>query len=265
MQGAKILLLDDDRETRWALATVLRREGGQVTEGGDGEEGMRFLLRARYDLCISDVCMPALGGYGLYAALRYGASPDLEWARTMPVLLISGKVAPRDLAQALDAGVDDFIEKPCDPEEFKARVRAVLRRSKLMYGPKTRTHGSLGDFGMASLAQAIHLGGRTARVSVQTHTTHAIVDFHRGQISHAQYEEMGGSLRGEEAAVRGLALEDGLFEILPVPESAARSVFEDTPGLLLRAATLRDETGEIARLGPIPGSLPVSGPPGSGA
>ena len=50
MQGTRVLLLEDDRETRWALATVLRREGCRVTEGANGEDGLRFLARNAYDL-----------------------------------------------------------------------------------------------------------------------------------------------------------------------------------------------------------------------
>lgn len=247
LQGSRILLLDDDRETRWALATVLRREGAQVTEASDGEEGLRFLLRNRYDLCVTDVCMPGLGGFGLYAALRYGDGPELAWAQSLPVMLLSGKVPSRELVAALDAGVDDILEKPCDPEELKARVRAVLRRAKLLAGPRARTHGDLADFGMTALAQALHLGGRSARVCVQSGPAAAVLDFQRGQIGHAQYEDLGSEFRGEDAAIRALALDDGVFEILPVPESSPRTVFEDTPGLLLRAAALRDETGEIEK------------------
>jgi DNA-binding response OmpR family regulator len=263
VHGCRILLIDDDRETRWALATVLRRDGAQVTEASDGEEGLRFLMRGQYDLCISDVCMPGLGGFGLYTAIRYADGPELSWARTLPVILVSGKVAPRDLAQALDAGVEEFLEKPCDPEELKARVRAVLRRNKLIHGSRARTHGDLADFGMTALAQALHLGGRTCRVGVQSDVATALMDFRRGQVCHAQYEEMGETFRGEDGAIRTLALERGLFEFLSLPEAAPRTVFEDTPGLLLRAANYRDQvdTGEIVKACAAPGALPLGRAP----
>lgn len=242
MQGAKILLLDDDRETRWAVATVLRQAGAQVTEGADGEEGLRLLLRQRFDLCLTDVCMPGLGGFGLYTALRFGGGDELEWARTLPVILISGKVPCRELVHALDAGVDDVLEKPFDPEELKARVRSALRRARLVGNTTTRTRGDLADFGMACLAQALHLGGRSARVVVESPVASALLDFHRGAIAHATFLGAEGDFRGAEAAVHALALAEGVFEVVALPDPAPRSVFEDTPGLLLRAATLHDET-----------------------
>ena len=246
MQGSHILLIDDDREIRWALAAILRREGAQVTEGADGEEGLRFLMRGAFDLLITDVCMPGLGGFGLYATLRFGEGPDLDWARTLPVILMSGKVTPRDLAHALDSGVDDVFEKPCDPEEFKARVRAALRRAKLVRGSRARTHGDLSDFGMSALAQALHLSGRSARLSLQSSSASAMLDFHGGQITHARLDVFGAEYRGEEAAIRALGLDDGVFEILKLPDSAPRTVFEDTSALLLRAAAFDDEvTAEV--------------------
>jgi DNA-binding response OmpR family regulator len=242
VQGAKILLLDDDRETRWAFATVLRREGAQVTEGPDGEEGLRQLLRSRFDLLVTDVCMPGLGGFGLYSTLRFGEGEELAWARTLPVILISGKVPCRELVHALDAGVDDVIEKPFDPEELKARVRSTLRRSRLLGTTRTRTRGDLTDFGMTALAQAVHLGGRSARLVVESPVASAVVDFQRGAISHATFLGAEGDFRGAEAAVHALALDAGVFEVAALPDPATRSIFEDTPSLLLRAAALHDET-----------------------
>src|SRR5712672_1938377 len=98
VQDTRILLLEDDRETRWALATVLRREGCRVTEASNGEEGLRFLMRNPFDLCISDVCMPGMGGFGFFAAVRFGDQPELAGRRNVPIILLSGKVPTRELA-----------------------------------------------------------------------------------------------------------------------------------------------------------------------
>jgi DNA-binding response OmpR family regulator len=246
VQGAKILVIDDDRETRWALATVLRRESALVTEAADGEEGLRCLLRGPFDLIVSDVCMPGLGGFGLFAALRFGDSPELESARGTPLILLSGRVPSRDLSQALDAGVDDIMEKPADPEEFKARVRQALRRARALAGPRARTHGDLADFGMTALTQALHMAARSVRISLHAGFVTATVDFHRGRIGHAVYEAPEGDLRGDDAAIRALALAQGTFQFLPLPDSSPHTVFAETPALLLRAAALADEVTQTA-------------------
>lgn len=246
MQGAKILVIDDDRETRWTLGMVLRREGAQVTEAADGEEGLRCLIRSPYDLIVSDVCMPGLGGFGLFAALRFGDGPELEASRVTPIILLSGRVPTRDLSQALDAGVDDIMEKPADPEEFKARVRQSLRRARTLATPRARTHGDLADFGMPALTQALHMAARTVRVVVQAGFVSATLDFHRGRIGNATYEAPEGDLRGDDAATRTLALTQGTFQFIPLPESSPKTVFADTESLLLRAAALADEVTQTA-------------------
>jgi DNA-binding response OmpR family regulator len=241
VQGTRILLLEDDRETRWALATVLRREGCRVTEAQNGEEGLRFLVRNAYDLCISDVCMPGMGGFGFFAAVRFGDNPELLPRRSMPIMLLSGKVPTRELAQALDAGVDEFLEKPVDPEEFKARVRAVLRRSRASNGPTSRTCGDLADFNMTSIAQTLNMSGRNARLKVQSGLVTALLDFQRGNIVNASVEGPAVESKGDSAAIDALGIATGTFEILQIPESVPHTVFVDTPSLMLRAATRTDE------------------------
>lgn len=241
MDQTRILLLEDDNDTRWALATVLRRDGYQVTEAADGELGLRFLSRGTFDLLISDVCMPGLGGFGVFAALRFGEGDQYGEHRDMPVMLTSGRVTSQELARALDAGVDEFIEKPVDPDEFKARVRAVLRRAQAVAAPSARTSGDLADFGMAALAQALHLAGRSARLKVVSGKLSALLDFHLGEIVHAVHERPGHERRGDLAAVEALAIAEGTFEIKAIPESGPRTVTRDTPSLILRSATHADE------------------------
>lgn len=241
MQGARILVIDDAPDTRWALAAILRREGAQVTEAGNGEEALRLLLRTPFDMVIADVCMPGLGGFGLFAALRFGEEPEVVRLQSIPILLISGQVPIRELSNAMDAGVDDILEKPADPEEFKARVRAALRRARSAALPRARTRGDLADFGMAALAQALHLAARNVRLEVQNGSVGATLDFHNGEIAHAVYEEPGGEFRGDEAAVRALGMTLGVFQLTPLPDSLKKTVFCDTGGLLLRAATRSDE------------------------
>ena len=257
MQGTRILLLEDDRETRWALATVLRREGCRVTEATNGEEGLRFLARGGYDLCISDVCMPGMGGFGFFAAVRFGEDPALAERKATPILLLSGKVPTRELAQALDAGVDEFMEKPVDPEEFKARVRAVLRRSRATAAPTARTCGDLSDFSMAALAQTFHAAGRNARIMVQAGPVRAVLDFQLGSIKNATIDGPTMDGKGDAAAVEALGMERGTFEILPVPESVPHTVFVDTPSLILRAAT---RTDEIAVQTPVAAAVAAEAP-----
>jgi DNA-binding response OmpR family regulator len=205
--------LEDDRDTRWALAMVLRQEGAEVTEAPDGREGLGLLSRGQYDLVISDVSMSGLGGFGVFAALRFGDGEKFEAHRSLPMMIVSGRASRGELARALDAGVDEFMVKPVDPDEFKARVRTVLRRARRAAPPQARTSGDLRDFGMRSLGQALHTAGRTARLMVQCGDRCGVLDFLNGRIVHAEYEAPGVADRGETAAVDVLALEDGVCAV----------------------------------------------------
>jgi len=247
VQGARILLVDPERDSRWELATALRRDGAEVAEAREGAEGLRFLARADFDVCLCQLGVPDLGGFGVFAALRFGREPQLERMRRIPFLLLCPQGGAADVAHALDAGVDDVVTVPCDAEELKARVRAALRRAKLVRGPTARTQGNLADFGMSALVQALHLSGRSARVQIHSGYVSALLDVHQGRIAHAHFDDVGVEHRGDEAAIRVLCLEDGVFELLPCPASGPRTVFEETETLLLRAATHHDEsTGPFA-------------------
>src|SRR5205085_966298 len=129
-----------------------------------------------------------------------------------------------ELAQALDAGVDDFMEKPIDPEEFKARVRAVLRRARVTSGPTARTAGDLADFSMGALAQALHSAGRSMRLKVQSGVMTAVLDFQRGSIKNASIDGPSISVKGDAAAVQALGIENGIFEIARTPAPVPHTV-----------------------------------------
>ncbi len=247
MNGARILLLDDNREARWPLARVLRAEGARVTEADDGSDGLRLLERASFDLVIADVCMPQLGGFGLFSKLRFGSGDgDPLPFRDLPIILITGQVSRSELARGMDAGLDDFVPKPVDLDEFRARVRAAVRRGRAEARPRTRTHGDLADLSLSALAQALHLGNSSLRVCLRSGTAYGVLDFQRGRIAHASYTARGYQVQGDEAAMLVLVADEGTFEIEPLPDTAPRTVFSDTQTVLLRAAAQADESTCIA-------------------
>ncbi len=261
MKGARILLLDDNREARWPLARVLRAEGAEVTEADDGTDGLKLMARSDFDIVIADVCMPELGGFGLFSKLRFGDGQESLPYRDIPVVLITGQISRGELARGIEAGLDDFIAKPVDLDEFRARVRAALRRSQAAARPHARTQGDLQDFGISALTQALALSGHSGRLTLRSGKAFGVLDFHRGRLVHAHYTSAGYDQQGEEAALHALALEQGSFELEPVPASAPRTVFGDTQGLILRHAAHADESvfalHAAAGSAPPPGTDPV--------
>lgn len=120
----KILIIDDDRVLRQTLAAALEAEGYEAAEAVDGREGLNKALKTAFDLIVLDVVMPALGGLDVCRKLR-------EAGRQIPVIVMSGKKKKEvDKVLGLELGGDDYLTKPFGPDEFIARVHAVLRRSR---------------------------------------------------------------------------------------------------------------------------------------
>ncbi|MFC6882324.1 MULTISPECIES: response regulator transcription factor [Actinomadura] len=141
LDGAGVLVVDDQAEVREALADGLRISGYEVRTEADGDAALRAAAAWFPDVMIVDVMMPGTDGLAVCRALR--ARGD----RT-PVLVLTALDAVSDRIEGLDAGADDYLVKPFDLGELVARVRALLRRSRpgpargfadLTVDPETRT------------------------------------------------------------------------------------------------------------------------------
>jgi len=118
--NSRILIIEDERPMRTALADVLEAEGHRVLTAADGEEGLQRALDEKPDLILLDLMMPRLDGYAVCAELRRLANP-------VPILILTAKGQLEDRVKGLDLGADDYLVKPFSTEELLARVRAVLR------------------------------------------------------------------------------------------------------------------------------------------
>ncbi|MEZ5233269.1 MAG: response regulator transcription factor [Acidimicrobiales bacterium] len=122
-ERASVLVVEDDRAVRDALARALELEGYTVIVAPDGQRGLDAVARHRPDAVILDVMMPVLDGLSTCRRLR--AARD----RT-PVLILTARSEVPDRVSGLDAGADDYLAKPFDLEELLARLRALMRRSQ---------------------------------------------------------------------------------------------------------------------------------------
>ncbi len=119
----RLLLVDDEPGLRNAVQAYLEDEGFEVTTAIDGEEGWSKAQKMLPDLIISDVMMPRCDGYTLLKRLR-----EDERLGGTPVIFLTAKGMTIDRTQGYQAGVDDYIPKPFDPDELVARVRNVVNR-----------------------------------------------------------------------------------------------------------------------------------------
>ncbi|MEV1020298.1 response regulator transcription factor [Streptomyces sp. NPDC050264] len=129
-----VLLAEDDRAIRNALARALTLEGYAVTAVADGVEALAAAHRTKPDILVLDVMMPGIDGLQVCRVLR------AEGDRT-PILMLTALVETPDRIAGLDAGADDYVVKPFDVEEVFARLRALLRRTASAYAPGTGPAG----------------------------------------------------------------------------------------------------------------------------
>ena len=120
--AGKVLVVDDVSANTDLLSRMLTREGYQVITASDGEQALRAVADEHPDLVLMDVLMPKMSGYE--ACVRMKANPA---TRLTPVVLITALHAREGKIQGINAGADDFLTKPVNAHELKARVRSLVR------------------------------------------------------------------------------------------------------------------------------------------
>ncbi len=117
----RILIVEDDKAILRGLVDSLKAEHFETETSSDGEEGLGFAKRRKFDLVILDVMLPGMNGFDICKQLR------AEKVKT-PILMLTGKGEEIDKVMGLELGADDYVTKPFSVKELIARVKALLRR-----------------------------------------------------------------------------------------------------------------------------------------
>jgi DNA-binding response OmpR family regulator len=120
----KILVVEDEPALQETLSYNLTRQGYQVTLAGDGQDALRLAREAQPDLIVLDVMLPVIDGFEVCRVLRQ--------EMLTPILMLTARGEEIDRVIGLEMGADDYITKPFSMREFLARVKAHLRRVRLM-------------------------------------------------------------------------------------------------------------------------------------
>ncbi|HEV2643820.1 MAG TPA: response regulator [Candidatus Elarobacter sp.] len=119
----RILVADDEPDVRELVVYRMKRSGYEVLEAKNGEEAFHLAVEHVPDLIVADVMMPRVDGYELTRRLRAEQA-----TQRIPIILLTARTQEADVSQGFDAGADDYLKKPFNPDELVARVRAVLGR-----------------------------------------------------------------------------------------------------------------------------------------
>jgi DNA-binding response OmpR family regulator len=121
--SARILLVDDEQSIQTLLSYPLRKDGYHVTSALDGTEALRRFEEGRFDLVILDLMLPRMNGVEVCQQLRSRSQ--------VPIIMLTAKGSETDKVAGLEVGADDYITKPFSMREFRSRVKAALRRSRM--------------------------------------------------------------------------------------------------------------------------------------
>ncbi|HEY2053984.1 MAG TPA: response regulator transcription factor [Solirubrobacterales bacterium] len=139
--SARILLVDDEQSIQTLLSYPLRKEGYHVTSALDGSEALQRFDEGRFDLVVLDLMLPRRDGVEVCRELRSRSQ--------VPIIMLTAKGSESDKVAGLEVGADDYITKPFSMREFRSRVKAALRRSRMVGAPAERgddapiVHGEL--------------------------------------------------------------------------------------------------------------------------
>ncbi len=120
----KILVVEDDTNTRKLMCAVLNQNGFETYGAVDGIEALILMDKKHVDLVMLDLMMPNMDGYELTRQLR-------QYSRNLPILMVSAKHEAKDKRQGFLVGTDDYMTKPVDEQEMVLRIKALLRRSQI--------------------------------------------------------------------------------------------------------------------------------------
>ncbi len=152
----KLLIIEDDEDLRKALKLSLKEQGYEISTASTGPKGLEKARRNEFDLIILDLMLPGLDGLSLMRALRQTSQ--------IPVLMLTARSSEMDKIIGLESGADDYLTKPFSLGELVARIRALLRRSRVS-APAALNRFHSGDLTLDLITRRVTLQGKRLEMS----------------------------------------------------------------------------------------------------
>src|SRR5438067_12372062 len=122
MGPMKVLIAEDDQDSRELLSWILQKLGYRVVAAANGKEAWEAFRKGRFRLVILDVLMPEIDGFELCRRVRLHKQSKYTY-----IIMVTALIGKKDYLEGMEAGADDFVTKPFDPDELKARLRVAER------------------------------------------------------------------------------------------------------------------------------------------
>lgn len=159
----RVLVVDDEKLIVKGIRFSLEQDGMEVDCAYDGEEAVELAKKTEYDIVLLDVMLPKLDGYEVCQAIREFSD--------MPIIMLTAKGGDMDKILGLEYGADDYISKPFNILEVKARIKAIIRRSsKNRRLKKEEANNSVigqGDLKMDTESRRVFIGEREINLTAK--------------------------------------------------------------------------------------------------
>ncbi len=158
--GQRVLVVDDEKLIVKGIRFSLEQDGMEVDCAYDGEEALKLAKENEYDIILLDVMLPKLTGFEVCQQLREFSS--------VPVLMLTARGDDMDKILGLEYGADDYITKPFNILEVKARIKAIMRRTKKKAPEKeSRRVVQKGEFHLDCESRRLNIAGREINLTAK--------------------------------------------------------------------------------------------------
>ncbi|NNM53511.1 MAG: response regulator transcription factor [Spirochaetales bacterium] len=171
MSEGRILVVEDEAKIANFIQKGLREEGYTVEVASDGEQGLRRVLAEPFDLMVLDLTLPEMDGLEVCRTVR-------DKGLLLPVVMLTARDGVEDKVRGLDIGADDYVTKPFEFEEFLARVRSHLRKSR----QSSQTVLHIADLVLDTRSRRVERGGRLIELSLKEMSLLQFLMEHQGEV-----------------------------------------------------------------------------------
>ncbi|MBI5531087.1 MAG: response regulator [Deltaproteobacteria bacterium] len=238
MAKLKLLLVDQDPNSRTVLEVSLKKAGYVVTTSQDGLDALSKIDVFSPDLVLTDTRLPGIDGFELVKRMKERGD------QSIPVVFLSSRRSVEDKIRSFELGVEDYLTKPIFVRELIARINVLLNRraqeriaARAPLSGRTRFAGSIMDMAVVDLLQTFEVSRKSGELHVTNRDQEAIILFRDGAVVDATL----GKLRGVEVVYRTLVWNEGQFEVEFIPVDVQDIIGVSTQALLMEGMRRLDE------------------------
>ena len=172
---AKVLVIDDEKLIVKGIKFSLQSDGMEVDCAYDGEEGLSKALSGSYDIILLDLMLPKIDGYDVCQQIRENSQ--------VPIIMLTAKGDDMDKILGLEYGADDYITKPFNILEVKARIKAIIRRTtNTVQKPDTSNMAVFGDFRLDKESRRVFIADEEINLTAKEFDLLELLAFHPNKV-----------------------------------------------------------------------------------